>query len=250
MKNIYHYMVNEKIDLDKIKIKKSYDYHKFRLMADNRQINTQHLARLKESMKEDYLFTVIIVNEHFQVCDGQHRFMACRDLKLPIYYVVCRGYGIKEVTTYNEQTSNWSVKNYLDRYVTNEYPEYINYKIFQKKYGFPHRANITLLCGEDYRTHELLFKKGTFKINNLQRAIDYAEQITKTKKLYKDYKRNNFIGALYKLMQKDVFSMDEFLKKFEIKSSMMKNCTTVKEYIDIIEEIYNFKRTQKVNLRF
>lgn len=241
---------SDAIDLDKIKIKKSSDYHKFRFMADNRRINKSHLLKLKESMKTNYLFTVIIVNENYEVCDGQHRFIACRDLGLPIYYVVCKGYGIKEVTTYNSQTSNWSTKNYLDSYVANKYPSYINYQIFQKKYGFPHRANILLLCGEDYRTHEVHFKKGNFKINDIKKAVTYAERILKCAQYYKDYKRKNFIGAMYKLLQKEVFSMEEFLQKLKLKSSMMKNCTTVKEYIELIEEIYNFRRGDKVNLRF
>jgi ParB-like chromosome segregation protein Spo0J len=78
-------------------ILKTSDYTLFRTIEGNRNINLLHLNRLRQSMLEKYLFTIIIVNENMEIIDGQHRFTVCRELGLPVYYVICQDYGLAEV---------------------------------------------------------------------------------------------------------------------------------------------------------
>lgn len=69
----------------------------FKPIEGNRNKNIIHLSRLKKSISENYLFTVIIVNEKYEIIDGQHRFECVKELKLPLHYIVCKGYGLNEV---------------------------------------------------------------------------------------------------------------------------------------------------------
>jgi ParB-like chromosome segregation protein Spo0J len=73
------------------------DYFLFKSIDGNRNKNLLHINRLRESMSKNYLFTVIIVNENYEIIDGQHRFDVIQELKLPLNYIVCKGYGLKEV---------------------------------------------------------------------------------------------------------------------------------------------------------
>ena len=57
------------------------DYFLFKPIDGNRNKNLLHINRLKKSMSENYLFTVIIVNEKYEIIDGQHRFDVIQDLK-------------------------------------------------------------------------------------------------------------------------------------------------------------------------
>ena len=56
------------------------DYFLFKPINGNRNINRLHLSRLKKSIEENYLFTVIIVNENYEIIDGQHRFECIKEL--------------------------------------------------------------------------------------------------------------------------------------------------------------------------
>ena len=77
------------------------DYFMFKPIDGNRNKNLLHINRLKKSMAENYLFTVIIVNEKYEIIDGQHRFHVIEELKLPLNYIVCKGYALEEVHILN-----------------------------------------------------------------------------------------------------------------------------------------------------
>ena len=78
------------------------DYTLFTSIDGNRTKNKLHIKRLKQSIKENYLFTVIIVNENYEIIDGQHRFDVIKELNLPLYYIICEGYGLAEVHILNQ----------------------------------------------------------------------------------------------------------------------------------------------------
>lgn len=48
------------------------DYSLFKTLKGNRNINQAHLYRLTKSIKEKYLLSPIVVNEHFEIIDGQN----------------------------------------------------------------------------------------------------------------------------------------------------------------------------------
>ena len=63
-------------------------YSRFKPVDGNRNKNLLHINRLKKSMSENYLFTVIIVNEKYEIIDGQHRFDVIQELKCLLHFPV------------------------------------------------------------------------------------------------------------------------------------------------------------------
>ena len=47
-----------------------------------------------------------------------------------------------------------------------------------------------------------------------------------------------------------LFVFDEFLHKVKLRPNKLVPCGTVEQYVEMIEDIYNYKRGSKVNLRF
>ena len=85
-------MFNNKIEpLEKnsIQVHTTTDYNRFITVGGNRNKNQLHLMRLRKSIEKKYLFTVILVNESYEIIDGQHRFEIIRELNLPLHYVIC-----------------------------------------------------------------------------------------------------------------------------------------------------------------
>lgn len=88
------------MDKEIAKVYETYDYDKFHIMEKgNRDID--HDKKIALSMKEDFLFSPILVNEKMEIIDGQNRFFASKALGKPIYYIIKNGYGIREVRILN-----------------------------------------------------------------------------------------------------------------------------------------------------
>lgn len=72
-----------------MKIEQSKQYDKFKFASFNRVVNKTNLNKLIMLGKNDPKFHLfpIIVDKEFTILDGQHRFEACKTLRLPIYYI-------------------------------------------------------------------------------------------------------------------------------------------------------------------
>lgn len=117
-------------------VQETRNYARFSLMELNRDVNRQHVERLKKSFERDYLLTPILVNENFEIVDGQHRFAAAKEMGLPIRYVVANGYTIEHVKMLNHEGKNWSTIDHFMSYVKAEVPAYVETsKLFAKYEG-------------------------------------------------------------------------------------------------------------------
>ena len=229
------------------------DYGRFTSIDGNRNLNLLHLQRLKKSIQENYLFTIIIVNERFEIIDGQHRFEAVKEFGLPLHYIICEGYGLEQVHILNATSKTWNADDYLDGYIKLGKSDYIRYKQFKDKYDFPHNVCMPLLSGYNSNangSHIKIFHNGDFKIGNYKEAVKIAEAVTLIAPLYDGYKKANFILAMIQLMRKPQFEFTEFIAKLRLQPSAMMDCQHVSQYVSLIEEIYNYRRRDKVNLRY
>lgn len=228
------------------------DYSLFKPIAGNRIKNELHLKRLRDSMEQNYLFTIITVNEKYEIIDGQHRFEIIKSLGLPLNYVICKGYGLDQVHILNQNSKTWNSDDYLAGYVDMGKKDYIIYKQFREKYGFDHISCMGILNGFAINTSGNMksFHGGKFKIKDLKKAELAAEKITILKDFYIGYKRRTFVGAMMNLFSKPQFEFTEFIQKLKLQPSAITDCTSVSNYITLIEEIYNYRRREKVNLRY
>jgi protein tyrosine phosphatase (PTP) superfamily phosphohydrolase (DUF442 family) len=225
------------------------DYHLFKSIEGNREINPVYLNKLRKSMKKNYLFTVIIVNEKHEIIDGQHRFEIIKEFGLPMNFTIRTGYGLNEVHILNANAKIWNADDYLSAYCDKGTEHYMVYKNFKDNYGFGHSECMRLLSGASSNQAGFFkFKSGDFKVLSLHDAITIAENILLLKPYYDGYKRRAFVFSMIKLHYTPNFNFSEFLNK--LKTQRLRDCSDVTSYIAHIEEVYNFHRKNKVNLRF
>lgn len=236
----------------KHKVMETRNYELFKSMQGNREINPLHVKRLTASMSENYLFSPLIVNEKMEIIDGQHRLAAASSLSLPIYYIVIEGYGLREVQILNVNSKTWKIDDFLSGYCDMNIEDYKRYKWFLEKYKFGHNVTMAMLLGLRERSNEAgkVFNQGEFKIESLEKAVDFAEKIYRIEPYFEEFKRREFIFSIMSLMNNPEFNFDEFLRKLSLQPTKLKVGATYKQYKDMIEEIYNHKRINKVNLRF
>lgn len=226
------------------------DYDMFVLLEGNRDINKLHRDRLLKSVEENYLFSPIIVNEHFEVIDGQHRLSCAQELGLPVYYIVCEGYGLREIQRYNATAKVWNLDDFLSGYIELGKKEYVMYKAFKEKYDLGHREAIVMLTGINSKEGEKEFKLGNLKIKKYNDACVTAEKLLTIAPYYSEWKRRSFISAILHLLKTTPFLIEEFVPKLKFQQSKMVHCSRIEEYIGVIEKIYNFKRADKISLRY
>ena len=242
-------IVNSK-DTTDIKVYRTTDYTLFKSINGNRKIDKSHLKGLENSMREKYLFTIIIVNENYEIIDGQHRFEIISRLLLPLYYVIRKGYGMEEVIRFNSESKIWKADDYLNTYCIDDNSDYKLYYKFKNKYKLGHAETRLLLTGsrKDNKSSNKLFKEGKFKIGNYKKAVEITEKIFSLAPYYSGYKRRSFIYAMINLLKNPLFDFNEFFKKIKMLPDTLIDCTNAINYITLINEIYNYNNQVKVNL--
>jgi len=228
------------------------DYSLFTTMEGNRKLNPTHIKRLKVSMSEDYLKIPIIVNGKYQIIDGQHRFQAVQDLGLSVVYMVMKDYGLEQVQRLNTNSSNWKIADYMESYCNRGNKHYIKYRDYKKMYNLGDYESMAMLKGKinggGHNYDE--FRKGLFKVKSGQWGIacEQAEQVLQLGKYYEGYKRRSFVFAMIHLINHENFDLLQLLNKLKYQSTKLVDCTNKEQYLYLLQEIYNFKSSNKVNL--
>lgn len=245
-----------------VRVQTTQNYDKFKILVGNRDINQVNLKRLKSSFKEHYLFSPILVNEKMQIIDGQHRFLAAKELQLPVHYIMISGYGLEEVQVLNTNTSNWKKIDYLKAYCDLGIKPYLQMRQFMLDYpDFGVGVSEVILSGNSWGTTKGQvmenvkvvidgFQSGKLSIPDLDIAYDVADCIMQFKPLYDGYNRRSFVYAIIALLKNENYNHDEMLHKIMLSPTALTHCTNRTQYKILLEEIYNRNRRVKVSIRY
>ena len=228
------------------------DYNMFSFISNNRSVSRGHINKIMDSMKKKRLISPILVNEKGQIIDGQHRFLAQKQLGFPIPYIEQEGYGEIETQILNTNTKNWSILDWETYYCNKNNKDYLTYRKFRKEYRLPSEANILLLGGKYEPTMSgSRFREGKFQVLDLQEAIDRVNKIISIGEYFKDYKDRMFIRSITCCFDCEDYDHSKFLKKLSYQGNSLIKCVDKKSYLRLIEDIYNLRsreNTKKLRL--
>ena len=122
------------------KIYKTDNYDEFIFIKGNRDIKKSNVNKLKKKIQKNGYdvgipITVLEIDEKLVIIDGQHRYIACKELGLPIYftYSTIEDMSVKEIvkkiSDLNTNGCNWSTDDFIKKEIElgNE-----NYKLLQQ----------------------------------------------------------------------------------------------------------------------
>ena len=104
------------------KIYSTKDYSRFSFLENNRIVKRSHVNEFKEEIKKNdrTMCFPIVVDPNLRIIDGQHRFHACMELGLPIYYVVDDDDDAEQaMINCNKINKKWEMMDWL-RYRANK----------------------------------------------------------------------------------------------------------------------------------
>lgn len=177
------------------------DYSMFKKLEGNRPVKNIRVRKIIASIKAvGYITSPIIVNEKYEVIDGQGRLEALQELGLPVEYIVHEGIGIEECIAMNINQTNWSLPDYIDSYCQREFDSYLLLRDLMDKYPL---ANLDTICTALFRIQSapiVPIKDGTLVITQeqyeqAQEVLDYAYD------LFQLLDKNTIKGSIYNLVQ-------------------------------------------------
>jgi hypothetical protein len=235
-------------------IYKTKDYNLFNFRPDNRPVIQSHVKELMDSMiKHGWeQGSYVVVNEKMEVIDGQHRLMSGMELGLPIIFTIEKGSNFDTIQTLNTKQKNWTKYNHIEGFVKKGNQNYIILNEYMKKFPeFKLTEMLMFLGNTQTNISKDVFEEGGFEVRSTSIADMWINNLISLKGYFpKYYNKSIFVRSVLRVMKKKDFVFSEFLHKVKLRPNNLVACGTVDQYVEMIENIYNYKRSNKINLRF
>jgi hypothetical protein len=244
----------------------------FKTIKGNRPIDEANVSRIMKSFAVGYLYTEVILNEFFEVIDGQHRIEACKRMKLEVNYTVQPGLRLKDCQLYNTVGKIWTKKTFHESYCELGSPAYLMLEEFRVNYPeftlSTAEAVITNnVAGKDNTKREKLgngktkdnerihyFREGNFQITQKERIKGYetAAKIKEFQPYFQYYNNGTFVRTLIALFKKTVYNHERMIEKLKKQPTTLVKCPTATNYLQLLDKIYNYssRANDKVSLQY
>jgi len=235
-----------------MQIQSTKDYGIFKYIVSNREINQPHVNRLVKSIKNNNLLHLnpVIVNLNMEVIDGQHRIAAAELLGIEIYYQVDESVSKKDLSDLNSVKKNWSTMDYINYWTIEKASGFDELSRFLSVYpNLPPSTALMLLSSDGSRDIRSL-KSGSIDVSNMEEATKIAEIVKKFRNIIDFAYDRNFILSINKVVKTGKYDQEVMNKRLEGQSRSLVKCATVKQYIDLLEEIYNKNSHNKVSFKY
>lgn len=238
------------------------DYDWFKFLENNRR--TDHVNALIESFKQRDVPNAILCNEDGYIIDGQNRFLARKELGLPIFYYCIEGLDIYDVAFLNSYGKNWSPQDFVEMWAGLGSEEYTKIKKFRDMFpDFPMSSILMLLnCSSTRQMGKITtddkwggfsknkLKLGEFTVKNLDLSVYLANCIMQYKPFARPgtqiYRHQSFISAMIQLLVNGVFDNAEMVRRAGMYPDMFYKCINAENYVVMLQELWNRKRRTKV----
>ena len=233
------------------------DYSQFDFNELNRGVDATQIRRLKKTISELGLVQPIIVTADGTIIDGQHRFHACRELGIPIQYIVRDAMDIADVVKLNNASKSWTIMDKVKSYAAQGNEHYIKLLEFHAECREVHpkfsvRSAAHIAQGSSSQSsgrNGMNLGAGTWEFR-AKRDDAYARLYAISAfSRWPFFLNNNFITAFLRCMRTvDGFNWRELLKKAEMNPHMFMHAGTTQEYMRMFEQVYTHK--QRKHTRF
>ena len=226
------------------------NYSLFKLREDNRDVKENIVKERMVSIKSYGQRDTIKCSKDYFVTDGQHRLEACKRLGIAVKYSFEESsLTTEQLADLQTETSKWKSSDYCKSYIVTGNENYQKYEQFTKTYSeFMHSTALLILLNVTRRNNlvEQQFKDGTLKIKNVTQAYRNADIIRNLGVYYKSYNKLGFVVSIITMVNHKEFSLERLMRKMPKRCRSIQDFSKTEDYLDVLQEIYNWKETKKV----
>lgn len=239
------------------KVYETTNYDKFSFVVGNRDVKTKGAKwkALYESIKEHGQIEPALVNERFEVINGQHRLMCCKELGVPFKYTFGKFNASGEIIGEANRANKWGMREYINFYSNQTDARAINYKYFEAlrtEFHLGDSSLIVMLNTNDSATIRDAIQTGKLKIsgelyNTVRDCLSdlYALGFDKWLRENRKNARAYWGSVAYAWRHSDV-DMKRLIKVMWENEYRVPSTTKTTEMLRALSEIYN-RRLAKVN---
>jgi hypothetical protein len=234
------------------------NYDMFSLINGNRIIRKDRVKKLQKDIEAFAQKNPILVTADKGVLDGQYRLTACKNLSIPVKYIVDDQIHSSDqnildlIRAINKNQANWTAVNVGNSYAVSEDNEYYKRYMDLINLGVSH-SFVLHACAEfskgkpDVKCTNKNFKSGEFVM-----PLEVYEMVKGLIKMLKSsgispkiWNRQYFIRALMKLRKVKEFDTYRFIENFERFPYEWKDAYQTMDNLRSILHVHNYRNRDK-----
>jgi len=234
-------------------VKDTKEYSKFKILEGNRVTDDNHIKRLQRLMLTSGNLTQqfpVVINQNWEVIDGQHRIKALEQLGWPVFYIVKEDLNLQDVRAINIGHRNWTWKDYAISFAELGNKNYERLLALHEEFGtaFHTLMQYTSLSHERSITHNkgvttssLGYRMGEFKLdeeqyNSSRVLLAQLEEAMEVSGI----KYRQFQSAMYWIMTEPSYDHARMLEKLEkYGAPHLNRARRVEDFLRALEDTYN-----------
>jgi hypothetical protein len=237
------------------KVQATNKYDLFYRSDDNRPLDLTRHKALSKSMEtygflEDYPIGVYPDGKgKFVIKDGQHRHAIAASLGLPIYYIISSvDYDVAVVSS---AAKGWRPIDYAERWAAAGKPDYTEAIEFVREYKIPLCTGFALLAGTtSFGNLQPAFTNGDYKVKDRAWAVKVASLHQGVSRINPKLRSANLLIAFMAVCRLPEFDSQRLLANAASAPDKLVGYSTLDQCLRMLEEVYNFRRTNRFPLEF
>jgi hypothetical protein len=246
-----------KNQIKEVEIYCTYNYDQFKFYPSNRP--PSHWPKIARSIEKRDLtrYIPILVDKNYYIIDGQGRYLACKKMGKPIYYIVGHDLTEEDIIRLNINQTNWSNSDYLSFYIDKGYPDYISVsQILQQCDNLKLTYIFSIwqgtkrdISGKKISTSEM-FKSGNYSFPKA--GINKCKLVSKILKVIQENvppnelkRQSSLVSAISSICIEEV-DIDRLITQLEKYSHLFKAQGDQPHYKRHLEFIYNYRKREKI----
>lgn len=225
------------------------NYDRFKFLTANRERGNAHVERLKAAFVEFGNLTrvqPILVNDRWEIIDGQHRFQAAMELNEPIYYTVAAGLGVNEARSMNILHKPWTTDDFAHSYADSGDANYRRYLELREEFpSFSHSVLLVVINRGSDRSGMLRdFREGNLTITpedlrNIKAAL--AELETEAELIPAGTTQKELHLALVRARRTENYDHHRMVQKLQLQGGSVPRFGSSPDYLRALEDVYNYR---------
>lgn len=231
------------------------NYAKFKRLDGNRGVQLMRVKKVMDSVKANgYIYSPLIVNERYEVVDGQARLEAFKQLGIPVDYIMEKGLTVKDCVALNLYQTKWDTYDFINSFAELGNVSYQYLQNLVERFPMFPVETISAACGYAYKASNIIkagdFECGPGAYSVAQQVLDWLKELRPNMVRAKGNVQYISYALIFAWKQPDIDAnrlREKFIKFYP--TSVVTPFVDVGGAIKAVAEVYNYKVHQgRINL--
>lgn len=219
----------------------------FKTITGNRLLDERNIKLLMGSIKENgYCGAPIVVNERYEIIDGQHRVEACKRLGITrVPFIIIPGASLKNAIVQNTMQKKWTANDYVESlaeigYVPAKY-------VLELEKMFPDIKQTFIFCaitGSYGGCNMKQLKAKTLKCDEAEynAAVRFLTAYREVKDVFSGKTSGPYAHALRWVFGQDESIFYDLIERIKKYNRIIPARSNVRDAVEELSKIYNHNR--------